>query len=104
MFLFDNAGRRIKNVINILFWISVAAHAISAIIAGIGIGDVGGFFVTVLLIVLGFFVSWLSALLLYAFGELCENIMSVEDDTRAIRKKLEEMEKRSGDAGQPSAT
>ena len=104
MFLFDNAGRRIKNVINILFWISAIAQAISAIIVGIGIGDVGGFFVAVLLIVLGFFVSWLSALLLYAFGELCENIMSVEDDTRAIRKKLEEMEKRSGDAEQPSAT
>lgn len=102
MFLFDNAGKRIKNSVNVLFWISVIVQAISAITVGIGIGDVGGFFVTILLILLGFFTSWLGALLLYAFGELCENIMSIEDDTGAIRKKLEEMEKSSGDPEQPS--
>ena len=98
MFFFDNAGRRIKNVVNILFWISVVANSISVIIAGITVGDVGGFFVAILLIVLGFFVSWLGAVLLYAFGELCENIMGIKNDTEAIRGNLEESEKTCGDA------
>lgn len=98
--MFYNAGRKIQNIAKVLFWIGAVVNTIAAIFAGVGLGAVwkytigraGGPILAVLvtlgLIGLGILAAWLAVLVLYAFGELCENVMSIEDDTGAIRKKL----------------
>ena len=74
--LFSDPGAKIKKVTQIVFWIScIACFVLAITLFGHAAEEDGGLyalwgFVTLLA---GPLVSWISSLLLYAFGELVEN-------------------------------
>ena len=71
--MFENIGGKIKFVAQFFTWIGIMVSTI----IGIGVitksSSLGGVFLGLVIIVLGGFVSWLSALCLYGFGQLVEN-------------------------------
>ena len=94
--LFENIGAKIKKWARILFVIEV----ISAIIGGLAlINEVGAIGVAVL--VCGPFVAWISSAILYAFGELVEDVHAIRDKegtTADVRIKREEEERAKREA------
>ena len=70
--MFDNAGQKLKGLAKFIFGFIVV---VSCLLAIIGMKSAGG--VTLLLIPAGIVVGWLSSILLYAFGELCENVNNI---------------------------
>ena len=79
--MFKNAGAKLMSLAKVIFGIYVAIFLIVAIAAGVTTGGVGGFFVFLISLLVGIVIAWLSTILLYAFGELCEN-------TKAIREGM----------------
>ena len=85
--MFKNAGAKLTALAKIMFYIQAGAGVIGSLIVGIsvgkGIGGVGGFFLAVLLIAiigaLSVFLAWISTIMLYAFGELCANVMAIRE-------------------------
>ena len=79
--MYENAGEKLKFLAKIIFALTVIVGVISgylffnAIIPGLIIGVfIGGIF------------GWLNSILLYAFGELCANVKSINE---AITEKEE---------------
>lgn len=74
--MFENAGMKIKTIAKV----HLAIQAIASVIIGLFlltegetlIGDIC-FLVGPIILVLGPFVSWVTALLLYGFGEIVDN-------------------------------
>ena len=84
--MFQNAGKKIKIIALALFWIIVIADAITII----ALLDLGAKATVLVLIPVGVLAAWLSSITLYAFGEMCENVMSLENDVSMIRIILEQ--------------
>ncbi|MDO4156827.1 MAG: hypothetical protein Q4D37_08630 [Oscillospiraceae bacterium] len=80
--LFKNAGPKLKVLAIIIFVISLIIGeiiGIAAIAAGADSYYGGGMFITigVILVIISPLLAWLSAIVVYAFGELCENVNSI---------------------------
>ena len=92
--MFDNIGRKIKMLAQILCWIGIVSSVIAgfvliikgmmssrdSIFAGIGFG----------VMIVGSLFSWIGSFFLYGFGQLI-------DDTQAMRSKIAPEEKSSFD-------
>ena len=94
---FTNIGAKIKKYAQAIFVLEV----ISAIIGGLALLSNAGFIGLVVLIC-GPLVAWVSSAILYAFGELTEDIHAIRDKegtTAEVRAKLEaeEMVKRKAE-------
>ena len=69
--MFTNIEKKIKTLSGVLFWLEVCAAVIGAI-ALFSAG--GGFaFIGVCVLIAGPFAAWVSACLMYGFGQLIEN-------------------------------
>jgi len=68
--MFENPGGKIKSIVKTVFIIEVIAVVIAAIAAW---NDMGEFLLFVVILAVGIGISYLSALGLFAFGELVEN-------------------------------
>lgn len=83
--MFKNVGKVIKGIAKFIFVIDLLAVLISAIIALAGFIDGGesgiGVLVFILILGVGFIISYLSVMMLYAFG-------SIVDDLKLIRVSL----------------
>lgn len=77
--MFKNAGAKLMSLAKVIFVIYAVGGVIAGIGAGFGIGGVGGFFVFILIAAFAVFAAWLSVIMLYAFGELCENIRAMRE-------------------------
>ena len=67
--MFNNVGGKLKTIAGFFTWVGIAA----AVIIGIAIIDLTTFLVGLMVMAIGSFISWISSLGLYAFGELVEN-------------------------------
>ena len=97
--LFKNIGEKLKGWAMCLFVLEV----ISAIIGGIGlIAADDGNVIGLVVLIGGPIAAWISSAVLYAFGELVEDVHAIRDKegtTAEVRAKLEaeEMEKRKAE-------
>ena len=94
--MFDNIGRKIKGLSNMLFWVGAIASTIIGLVimgslANRSRGSEQGaiIFVGILLIAVGIFVSWLSSILLYGYGELIDSNQKILHEMRALKGKTE---------------
>lgn len=81
--MFENAGAKLKKLAIVFFVIcliagAVAGNALAGVIAafeGYGPGAyLGSPLLTIVGAVVGLIIGWLKSIVLYAFGELCENV------------------------------
>ncbi len=70
--MFNNVGKKIKTLTLVVFWIEVVLFAISGL-AIISIEE-ELFPLGILVIAIGFLVSWLSGFVLYGYGEIIDNL------------------------------
>lgn len=66
--MFKNSGRKLQTLATLNFWLFV----IAGLIVGALLGKNGVFIVICLPISL--LLGWVSSIIIYAFGELCENV------------------------------
>ena len=80
--MYENAGRSIKSVVTV----AVIVMMVLSVIGGIIVMAEGGVGVILGLIVmaLGCFSAWLSGLLLYAYGEITDRLISIDENLEAI--------------------
>ena len=79
--LFENAGKKIKDLAIIMFVVEV----IGAIISGLALTETSGSLALVLLFV-GPLFAWVSALFVYGFGDLIDKAGSVDENLNAVRR------------------
>lgn len=79
--LFKNAGPKLKVLAKVIFVISLIIGEIIGIVAIAAGADSydGEIFITIgiILVIISPLLAWLSAIILYAFGELCENVNDI---------------------------
>ena len=63
----------------VIFGIYAGIGVIMSIAMGVKIGGIGGFFAFLIGTVVMVLVAWLSTILLYALGELCENVKAIRE-------------------------
>ena len=68
--MFENVGGKLKAIASVFTFIGITASAILGILAMVNEEE---FFAGLFIIAAGSFLSWISSLGLYAFGELVEN-------------------------------
>ena len=83
--MFEESGKTIKQVVNVLFWISVALSVVTAIVLGFAGGE---FHALLFFLILfgGILVSWIVCLFYSAFGDLVENSLQTKKNSEEIRK------------------
>ena len=101
--MYQNAGRSIKSVVSIVVKIGYALSVIGGVgivLLGLVSGDIGTFIAsllgTVIVAGLGCLSTWLSGLWLYAYGEITDRLISI--DERLYHANLD-----GGAAAQPAA-
>ncbi len=72
--MFRNAGSKLKILAKVFFWITV----ISGLLVGIILAD-GSDGLSLLIIPFAVIGGWLSTIMMYAFGELCENVKNISE-------------------------
>lgn len=73
--MFKNSGRKLQTLATLNFWLFV----IAGLIVGALLGKNGVFIVICLPISL--LLGWVSSIMIYAFGELCENVQKIAQGT-----------------------
>ena len=67
--MFNNVGRKLKDIASFITYIGIAL----SVILGILMIKSLGFLLALLIIAVGSFISWISSIGIYAFGELVDN-------------------------------
>ena len=71
--MFNNIGRKIKLCAELVTWIGIIISILTGIILMITDGTFNGFFIGLLYCIIGPLACWVSAFVLYGFGQLIEN-------------------------------
>ncbi len=78
--MFTNVGRKIKLLAKVVFWLGVVATVLMMLEYAVflpqryfGTNDATDILRAIVILVIGFFGAWASALLIYGFGEIVEN-------------------------------
>ena len=85
--MFDNIGSKIKNVTVVFTVIGMAVSVIAGIVVMLLEKSFLNFLLGVIVIALGCFISWLTSLGMYGFGQLIENT----DKLVAMQNEKEEI-------------
>lgn len=85
--LFRNAGAKLKVLAIVVFVMAIIGGligGISLIATGADAYFGGGFLITagIIMILVSPLLGWLNAIILYAFGELCENVNDIRNQRR----------------------
>ena len=89
--MFNNPGKQIQRLAKLLFWLSFLVFIAAGLIARqmIAKGNLDASYISFILIVsVGFLISWLSNLFMCAFGALVENSEIIAKNTDAAIEKL----------------
>lgn len=82
--MFKNVGKVIKAIAKVVFAIDLLAVLTSAIVVfatAIDEGEGGlGFLLFILILGLGFIISYLSVMMLYAFGSIVDDVKSIKEN------------------------
>ena len=90
--MFNNIGSKIKKVAEIFCWLGIIGYAVCGIVMFILAENASYYDETpyiiygFLLIILGPISSWLSSLILYAFGKLVEDVEAIRDKRPPVVK------------------
>ena len=83
--MFKNVGFKIKKIVEIFFYLAAFLSVISGIVvwyllaqASDGEGTVLGFFLFLIISGVGILTSWLSSLIIYAYGEIADKVTTIE--------------------------
>lgn len=79
--MYENIGRKIKGLATTMFVIMAILYGIVGIVMMATAAE-AGVIVGLLVMVGGFFLSWIGSWLLYGFGELIEKTCEIERNTR----------------------
>ncbi len=85
--MFNNVGEKIKTIAKVVVWISIAICVIYGFVLLVSVEDMA--LVGLLVMTVGSFISWVSGLVLYGFGELIENstiIANKKENSPATQK------------------
>lgn len=85
--MYDNIGRKIKNLAEAIFIIATILAVIMGIALTFLLEDI--FYVGLIVLVVGPIVAWISSWLLYGFGELVDKVCDIERNTRGEKGKSE---------------
>ena len=81
--MFKNAGAKLMSLSKVIFGILAALGILTSVGVGFGVGDETNFIFGFLAFVIGAVIAvlgaWLSTIMLYAFGEMCENIRNMRE-------------------------
>ncbi len=90
--MFKNIGKKIKTLAKVFCWLGIICFTIVGLIAmSSGYGEYGSSVIMgILIILVGFLVSWIGSFLLYGFGELI-------DSSQRTAEILEDAELRRAD-------
>ena len=85
--MYNNAGKSIKNLTKVIVGIEMAL----AVIAGIAIMVSGGlgFWLGLLVAGLGCFFAWVGGLVMYAYGDIADNLQAIRNKTVGEEEKVE---------------
>ena len=79
--MFENIGEKIKMSAKVLCWVGIIVSVVYGIVYMVSteFWDFGiiYFFISVLIMVVGSLLSWVSSLGLYGFGELVDNVSDI---------------------------
>jgi len=84
--MFKSPGKRIKALSRILFFILSGFTVLSVINAATDIAEVEpfqGFIYCVIGVILSVIVSWVSTIIIYAFGDICENVETIKNELKS---------------------
>lgn len=91
--MFNNIGKKIKTLANVLCWVGIIAYVIVAIIMFINASE-GSYRTEGLYTGLGFafliggpLLSWISSFFMYGFGELIDKTCDIERNTRSGERR-----------------
>ncbi|MDE6425733.1 MAG: hypothetical protein K2K89_06320 [Ruminococcus sp.] len=80
--MFKNAGSKLKVLAKICFWFTV----IIGVILGLAMTkSTNG--ISLVFIPFAILIGWLSNLMAYAFGELCENVYHIDENVKKVSEK-----------------
>ena len=82
LFNIENSGKTVKLIAKITFFVNLALTFVIAILEGDALPDRLEVTIPFLIIVLGAMISYISYVLLYAFGELVENSKIVAESVK----------------------
>ena len=88
--MFDNIGGKIKTLAKVICWAGIGFSIFFGLLVFIGcaLSESGffdvviGFFLGILLIIIGSLASWIGSFFLYGFGELIERTAEIAQNTR----------------------
>ncbi len=90
--MFDNIGKKIKSLANVLCWVGIIAYVIAAIAMFVIAADnpwdaehyvpIGFAF-----LIVGPLSSWISSFFMYGFGELIDKACEIEENTRSYERE-----------------
>ena len=75
--MYKNAGRSIKNIVKAVVGLQIALFIILGIILMVVVPNGAGLFLGVAIAGVGCFFAWLSGLILYAYGDMADNIRAL---------------------------
>ncbi len=83
--MFENIGKKIKNLASILCWVGIIAYMIIALIMiAVGADEYENNLVIfgIILLFVGPLMAWISSFFMYGFGELIDKACDIERNTR----------------------
>ena len=93
--MFNNPGKKLKSLAKFIFWLSIILYTLAAVGAYLNEVEInspgstiGLIIVAVLGVLIGLLIGWLSSILVYAFGELIEDVHSMRKKISRIEYKL----------------
>ena len=92
--MYTNAGRSIKNIVAKVVTFRMVMSILIALVVVIIVGDKAGFasgcILGMIVGILGCFIDWLSGLVLYAYGDIADNLTQINEK---LNEKMEYAEK-----------
>lgn len=85
--MFNEIWKKMKILAKVLFWLVTVLSVILGIVFFVG-GGGEGIVMGIVTIIVGILLAWLSAFGIYAFGELIEKVVNINDNVELIVKKV----------------
>ena len=76
--MYENVGKSIKNLVKTIVTVGMIVWVVIGIVILATSGE-NGAILGILVAVVGCFMSWLSGLVLYAYGEMADNLKSIKE-------------------------
>ncbi len=88
---FDRVGKKIKDLVKILFYIQLVVYGI----IGLSLALMGPFGILIGIVVFGVgaLVAWISSWMLYGYGEIIDKVCDIEINTRGTATSSDSEEK-----------